>query len=61
MKNLQLTERVQKEPNCYQIRQVSTGRAYTFQVNTNVNISDIYHVNVLINGCAYWNNVFFFI
>ncbi len=34
MKDLQLTERIEKEPNSYQIRQVSTGRSATFQVTT---------------------------
>ena len=29
--DIQLTERVEKEPNCFQVRQVSTGNYYTLQ------------------------------
>ena len=33
MKDIQLTEKVEKDRNCFQIRQVSTGLFYTLQVS----------------------------
>jgi len=35
MKDIQLTEKVEKDRNCFQIRQVSTGLFYTLQVSHN--------------------------